>query len=193
MEVLVKSEDVFLFALNYNLNYLTSFHNTMRSLLRDKQDTKEAKDNPLVKTRIELFDKMNSANVMLLALSFLEEMLVLLWKKQLLDTPIPYEGSISRYKPLMKNLGLDLENMPPCWAVLLDAYKVRNCILHANGRIDLMKNPMEMRSCIERHGDVLDKRLEIVVITPLFLERCIKAIRELGDNMLSGSILISSG
>src|SRR5664280_572612 len=167
MDRSVDFEDALRFVLNYNLNYLISFHNTMRSLLREKLGMLEAQNDPVIQTKIELYDKMNSANVLLLALGFLEEMMIIIWKRRFPEDSIPDGSSILRYKPLMKNLGLDLANMP-CWNVLLDAYKVRNCLLHANGRIDLMKDPIEMRLCIKQHGDVLDKRLERVVVTSLF-------------------------
>lgn len=63
---------------------------------------------------------------------------------------------------------------------------MRNCLLHANGRISLMRDPDEMRACITRHPRALDVDLDRVRVTSVFLQRCVVAIRELREQMLNG-------
>ncbi len=43
----------------------------------------------MLRSTIELYDKMNSANSLLVALGFLEEMLVLFWRRQFPGEDIP--------------------------------------------------------------------------------------------------------
>jgi len=181
----VDPEYAFRWMLDYNLKNLITFHNYMRSLLREKRNASDVQNDPASQFILEYYDKKNSVNTFLLAISFLEEMLILIWKRQMPNDPLPKGSSILRYEPLLKKLGLDLNNLP-CWGVVKDAYLLRNCLLHANGRIHLMRNRAEIRSCIKRHEDVLDVKLEIIAISPLFLERCIYAIQELIEKMLIG-------
>ncbi len=176
--------ELFRWMLNHNLNHIVLFHNSLQSLLREKLNTPEVADDPVLRSTIELYDKMNSANSLLIALGFLEEMLVLFWQRRLSDKAIPRGSSIDRYKPLLHKLGLDLGL--PCWAVLQDAIKIRHCLLHANGHVSLMKNPGEIRACIKRHHDGLEEQLGRIVVTSIFLQRCVSAIRELRNEMLKG-------
>lgn len=72
--------DLFRWMLNRNLNHIVLFHNGLQALLREKLNAPELLDEPIARKTIELYDKMNSANSLLIALGFLEEMLVLFWR-----------------------------------------------------------------------------------------------------------------
>jgi hypothetical protein len=179
----VDSENAFRWVLDYNLKNLVSFYNYMRSLLREKRVSEEVNNNPAAQKTIEYYDNINTANFLLLSISFLEEMLIQLWRRQLPNARMPKGSSILRYIPVMDNLGLELGKMH-CWSVVTDAYLIRNCLLHTNGKIYLIGNQKDIRSCINRHNDVLDEHLEVIVVTPLLLERSINAIQELKEKLL---------
>ena len=177
--------DLFRWMLNHNLNHIVLFHNGLQALLREKLNTPDSLDDPVARTTIELYDKMNSANSLLIALGFLEEMLVLFWRRQLTGDTIPVGSSLDRYKPLLRKLGVNLGSLP-CWAVLQDAVQIRHCLLHANGRVSLMRNADEIRACIRRSAGGLEEHLDRVTVTSVFLQQCVVAIRELRNEMLNG-------
>jgi hypothetical protein len=82
-------------------------------------------------------------------------------------------------------LGVDLGSLP-CWTVLQDAVKIRHCLLHANGRVSLMRDAEEIRACIRRYDSGLEEHLDRVTVTSVFLQQCVVAIRELRNEMLDG-------
>lgn len=175
--------DLFRWVSDFNLNHIVRFHNTLQTLLEDALTGAGSLDEPIPRDTLELYDKMNSANSLLVALGFLEEMLVLLWRRQFRRRKIPGGKSpLDRYKLLLDTLHVD----PGSSGVLRDAFTVRNCLLHANGRISLTRNPDEMRACITRHPRALEVDLDRVRVTSVFLQRCVVAIRELREQMLNG-------
>ena len=175
--------DIFHWALNYNLNYIVLFHNGVRALLKEKLQDPEWHEDRQVQDTLEHFDKMNSANSLLVTLAFLEEMLIICWRKKLPGDAQPKGSAIDRYKRLLKSLGRNPGALS-CWATLQDSYKVRHCLLHANGRLSFMKQPAAMRSCIERNSEGLCEDLDRLVVNSFFLEQCVKAVGELRDEML---------
>ena len=180
--------EFFRLMLSYNLDHIVRFHNSLQALLREKLNA-EAADDPMLQSTIELYDKMNSANSLLTALGFLDEMLILFWRRCFPGVPIPASSKSrsmkKRYEDLWNQLGVHLETMP-CWEVLRDAMKIRHCLLHANGRIEFMKDPNDIRACIKRYPNALDENLDRVIVTSHFLQRCVVAIRGLKDQMLNG-------
>ena len=130
-----------------------------------------------------LFDRMNAANSLLIGIAYVEELLILLWRWRFRSEPVPKGSSIKRYKPLLRALGLNAETLS-CWATVQDAYKIRNCLLHANGRVSFMRDSEELRACIRRHQGALDERHDRVVVTSQFLRHFVHAARELRDRML---------
>jgi hypothetical protein len=176
--------EFFRLMLSHNLNHIILFHNSLQALLRERLHADAATD-PMLQRTITLYDKMNSANSLLIALGFLDEMLILFWRRCFPGKPIPAWTDKKRHERLWKELGLNLGKMPS-WSTLQDARKIRHCLLHANGRISLMRNPKEIRACIKRYDTALEEHLDRVVVTSHFLQRCVVAIRELRDQMLKG-------
>ena len=175
--------DFFRWMLAHNLGLIVRFHNDFRALLSEKLRTQDVRSDPAARYATELYDRMNAANALLMAFGFLEEMLFLVWKRRHRDVLPPQGSSLDRYKGLLGELGVDLGS--GCWPVIKDAVKVRNCLLHASGRISLMADPDEMRDCIRRYKG-LEEHLDRVVVTSVFLKRCVDAIRQLQDLMTRG-------
>ena len=118
----------------------------------------EIDKSPYTTTDIEFLDEMLRRTTFLLMYSHVEEWLFHVWKTYARNVKLDCnEGSIARFKPVLKTLGVDLSN--DNWGLLRDAEKVRNCLLHANGRISLMKP--EKREEIER---IVQKRNDLLAI-----------------------------
>lgn len=177
--------DLFRWVSDFNLNHIVRFHNRVQALLEDSLPAAGSLDEPIARPTIELYDKMNSANSLLIALAFLEEMLALFWRRRFPGVDIPERTTIDRYKPLLHDLRVDLGSSS-CWAVVRDALTIRNCLLHANGRVSLTRRSVNIRPCIARYPGELEINLDRVRVTSFFLQRCIVAIRELREQMLNG-------
>ena len=56
------------------------------------------------------------------------------------------------------------------WRLLNDAEKIRNCLLHANGRIDLVKNKAEIDSILKRYKNQLYIKTKRICISQELVE-----------------------
>ena len=78
-----------------------------------------------------------------------------------------------RFKPILKPaLGMELDKDAD-WQFICDCEKVRDCLLHANGRIDLLreKKKVDLEGAIKRFKDLLTVRTDNVEIAGEFLEK----------------------
>ena len=75
-------------------------------------------------------------------------MLFHLWKVKIGEGP-PEGNGLERHKLLLQKLGIDLGSST-AWQNLTDAAKIRNCLLHVNGRVDLLRKPAEVERVIKR-------------------------------------------
>lgn len=145
-ELAGKSQEELRFAMErawaeINLSHLVGFYKAVRALLKEKLQSPDIAKDPALKSTLGLYDVMNAGNTLLVALAWFEEMLYHVWKDRHPGKRPPKKGSMTeRYKPLLKDLGVDLAG-GTSWSVLKDAEKIRHCLLHANGRISLMRNP----------------------------------------------------
>ena len=178
-------EELFRWVLDENLNSLVGFHNSIRSLLREKLEAPGTNLTQPIKTAIYSQEKINTKNCFLLAFSYTEEMLYLIWKTKTPKTePKVCSGFMERYKPIMKALKINVGTLP-CWNFLAEASQVRNCIVHANGRPSLLKDRTGVDLCVSRHKKELSIVKDKIQVSPEFLQRLIAAIRELCDAMLA--------
>ena len=65
-------------------------------------------------------------------------------------------------------MGVDLSSN--YWQVLMDAEEVRNCLLHANGRISLLKDSNKIRNIINKKGLKLTIDKDRVIISSEYLQ-----------------------
>ena len=65
------------------------------------------------------------------------------------------------------------------WSLLIDAEKIRNCLLHANGRIDLVKNKAEIDSVLKRHINNLHINNKRLYINQELVEKLFSSIQSI--------------
>ena len=143
----------------HNLNLLIGFHNYVRALFKgqlqelEKLENKD-KEGKLSKNVLYDYDRNLHVNTFLMMYSYLEEWLYLDWKVYAPNVKlVDRKGSIGRFMDVVKQLGVDLSSK--YWQVLKDAEEIRNCLLHANGRISLLTNPHKVKrikTIIEKKG-----------------------------------------
>jgi hypothetical protein len=113
---------------------------------------------------INTFDSMLRTNTFLMMYSYLEEFLYHVRKWFAKNQDIKYSGSLERFKEVVRNilnvdLGKDRE-----WNLLLDYEKVRDCLLHANGRVSIARKKDDLEDLIKNsHGYLRNKndRIEL--------------------------------
>ena len=169
--------------LTHNLNYLVEFHNDAQALLREKRRTGVVAKSPPARHAIDQYRLITSGNSLLLVLAYVEEMLLLFWRKTFIGQNLPNGTGVDRYKPLFAKLEIDLGGLSH-WRILKDATSIRHCVLHANGRVSLMRRPEAIRACVARHGSELSIKQDRVVITPEFLRLAVNATWELQEALL---------
>ncbi|MDY0143908.1 MAG: hypothetical protein RBR97_18660 [Bacteroidales bacterium] len=169
----------------HNLNYLIGFHNNVRDLFRgqlhdlEKSDIKE-KDKNLSKSILQDYDRNLHINTFLMMYSYLEEWLYVDWKAYAPDDKLQNKkGSIGRFRKIVIKLGVDLSYS--YWQVLMDAEEIRNCLLHANGRISLLKDSKKVKDIIARKDSKLNIVMDKVVISGEYLQKLNKNIADFMD------------
>ena len=169
----------------HNLNYLIEFHNHLRDLFRgqfhdlEKSDIKE-KDKNFNKSILQDYDRNLHINTFLMMYSYLEEWLYVDWKAYAPNVVLQNKkGSIGRFSNIVKQLGVDLSSS--YWQVLMDAEKIRNCLLHANGRISLLKDSKKVKDIIARKDSRLTIVMDRVVISGEYLQKLNENIANLMD------------
>jgi hypothetical protein len=171
--------------LDHNLSYLVKFHNVVRALFSEKINDADAGLDSGAKHTLRLYQEVNAANALLLLIGYVEEMLFLLWQRTWpVQAPDP-RTTIDRYKPLFVEAGIDIGAFTS-WAILKDAVRVRHCIMHANGRLSLLRDPEDMRRCLERYPGDLRLISDRIVVTPQFLRTCVEATRQTRDALILG-------
>ncbi len=174
--------DLFLWAHDADLSFIIAFHNELKRLMRneivslnekigldgnDNLDQKKLTRDIYINT---LEPSLHSATFLMM-FSHFEEWLFLLKSicaKQInLDSKA---GSIGRFKPILKDgLGIDLSRCK-AWQQLLTAEKVRNCLLHANGRVDLAKNEAEIRKVVSNSKMLLSIKSRRLLISSGYVD-----------------------
>lgn len=202
-DVMTKKEAIVLIS-KLNISLIIEYHVYIRKSLELKRDTilkdidgYNKKDKKYVDLLVEK-DRYSETymnhlmiNTFLMLYSHFEEYLYLAWKAFGKKIELKSNrGSISMYKPFLQkvfrmNLSKDLD-----WGFLIDAEKIRNCLLHANGRVDLAKNKDELENLIKKHKNYLHiqtKRLKISQDFLIKLDGSIQSVIskvEMFDNQL---------
>lgn len=184
--------DIFQMASNLNLGYIVSFHEYIRDKLEDKESelsgqiknfsgVRDEKVELLVEheTFLKTFPKQLSSNTFLLLYSHLEEFIHHIWKSYCPDIDVSNKnGSISRFKPIFLRLFNDDLSNSRLWEFITDCEKLRDCILHANGRIDLFNKRPKIELIIKKYPKFIIVENKRVVIEYEFVSLFYNKIQE---------------
>jgi hypothetical protein len=185
---------IFSLAMTHNLQLIIEFHNEQRKLMYNQVSLIEKRIsvcNDRYERKVLLQEKyvfentfvsFLNTNTFLMMYSQLEEFLYHVWKTFGREQNVGNSGSLERFKPIISEvLGIDLSK--DCeWGSLCDYEKVRNCLLHANGRIKILKNEKAKKE-IDRIINVSSYYLSIkkdqIELSVKFLEIVSKMIESL--------------
>lgn len=186
--VLNNKNQLMQWASTHNLNWLIGFHNSVRGLFKDqlqnlgKCENKD-KENQLHRSALYDYDRLLHINTFLMMYSFLEEWLYHCWKTYVPNIDLVVgEGSIGRFRDVVKQLGVDLSLK--LWQDFKNDEEVRNCLLHANGRISLLKDSQKIRTISEKKSSGLKIVKDRVEISSKYLQRFNENISNMMDIMI---------
>lgn len=172
-------DKLFRWAANTNLNHVIKFHNEVRRLFKIQfQSLGSPKNESDIETKALRdiyfqFDGLLRIKTFLMLFSHTEEWLFHLCAGAQ-PPPDRRRSGIERFKPSLQALGADLSGGG--WQFLKDAENVRNCLLHANGRLTLCKNRTEVQDTVKKYVHELDIAQDRIVVHPLFLEKFVSEI-----------------
>lgn len=176
-----------------NLSLIVDFHNEVKRNFRNEllrinekleNDTTLSSDQrtALQASRdsyINTFEPRLRVNTFLMMVSHLEEWLLHGWKQLAPETELlEAKGSIGRFKPVLKHIGVDLSRSGP-WMFLKGCQDVRSCLLHANGRVSLNRNPERIRNFVAQHDDIIRIVNDRLILDGAFLKRVRNAVEQL--------------
>ena len=102
--------------------------------------------------------------------SHLEEFLYHVWKSFGKELEVKDSGSLHRFKNIIKNiLCIDLSQDRE-WELLCDYEKIRDCILHANGRVSISKDKNDLERIINKPCSHLIKKKDRIELSGEYLD-----------------------
>jgi hypothetical protein len=173
-------DQFFKWASNLNIGYIVRFHEFLKSELRRKEDElnqaisnyqgdQKGEIDLLVERDLyaSTYNQFLMSNTFLLLYSHLEEWLFHIWKTYASTLTLQGRGSISRFGGVVQQAVRIDVSRDENWQFLLQAEKVRNCLLHANARIDLSKNFQQLRKLVSQsNGGLIAHNLRLLVQQP---------------------------
>lgn len=193
MKKAISQREVLIWAQAHDLSLIVSFHNEVkrnfhneiarinRLLDGDKSLSEEEKSSLEARKSIYIttFHPHLRINTFLMMVSHLEEWLYHVWKHFTPATGLlEAKGSIGRFKPVLKEIGVDLSRSGP-WMFLKGCQDVRSCLLHANGRVSLNRNPERIRNFVAQYGDIIGIESGRLVLDGKFLRRVQEQVEQL--------------
>ncbi|KTD45507.1 hypothetical protein Lrub_2304 [Legionella rubrilucens] len=127
-----------------NLNNIVNFHNVTKALIeqevnrlsllsQQEDDPKELElQKKIFQSALHNYNEYLTDNVFLMMYSHVEE-----WLFIHADSDTDTGGSLERFERSLVMKGLNTSSSE--WQSLLRAEKIRNCLLHANGRLSFIK------------------------------------------------------
>lgn len=133
-----------LWAQGVSLNNIVNFHNVTKALIeqevkrlsllsQEEDDPKESElQKKIFQSALHNYNEYLTDNVFLMMYSHLEE-----WLYIHADSATDHGGGLDRFERSLVTKGLNTSSSE--WQILLKAEKIRNCLLHANGRLSFVK------------------------------------------------------
>ena len=122
------------------------------------------------------FSTMQRSNTFLMMYSYFEEYLYHFSSRCNIDLKSTKNGVLERFKPVFESVfGLDLSKDKD-WNFICDCKKVRDCLLHANGRIDLSKNKDHLENFIQQNNTMITVETYTIVLSNEFLQKMNKTL-----------------
>ena len=200
MNKTVSPIDFFIPASKNNLAFIENFHNEVQrnfqneiSWINEKLEGNNSlsdQEKTDLETKKEIyintFEPYLRVNTFLMMVSYLEEWLFHTWKQFTPTTELfEAKGSIGRFKPVLKEIGVDLSRSRP-WMFVKGCQDIRSCLLHANGRVSLNRNPEKVHNFVAQHNDKIKIESDRLLLTGEFLDFFQKAVEQLIE---AGSLL----
>jgi hypothetical protein len=157
------------------LQWIVNFHNYVGQLLKRRLGEVETSDQDKLDKRFEIdalhdYDRLLQINTFLMMYSHVEEWLHHVWRVFAKDIALDdSRGSIRRYTSIMKAINVDVGANP--WQFLVESEYIRNCLLHANGRISLCAKPKQIKGIIQKHAPELEVKNDRLVVCGTYLKR----------------------
>jgi hypothetical protein len=160
-------------AMQHNLNQIVQFHNHVHGFFNTNLAGSQADENLSKKEKTLLTLEYEShlpnqlrKSVFLMMFGHLEEHLFLSWcdHGRIQEEKNDRADGIKKFKNLFVNLKVDLLT-DQNYQLIVDAYKIRNAIIHTAGRIDFIKKPEELEGAVNKHNKYFEIRNKRVYVT----------------------------
>jgi len=184
-------KEIFSWAMTHNLQIIINFHNEQRRLMKNQvseinEKLKSCNDRhertELLNKKeiyINTFDSLLRTNTFLMMYSHLEEFLYHVWKSFDKNQAVRKSGSLKRFEGVVSNiLNVDLGHDRE-WNLLMDYEKVRDCLLHANGRVSISRDKKYLEELIKNPRVHLSMKIDRIIISGYFLDSVSKTIERL--------------
>ena len=186
-------DEIFAWEHRHDLSRIMDFHDEVKRNFQheiagmnerlENERTLSAEERARLESRkydcINTFEPYLRINTFLLMISHLEEWLFHAWKQHAPGTELlEAKGSIGRFKPVLKEIGVDLSSSGS-WMFLKACQDVRSCLLHANGRVSLNRNPERIRNFVAQNGDIIGIESDRLVLERMFLQRVRERVEQL--------------
>ena len=193
MNKTISLHEAFIWAQKNNLSLIVDFHNEVKrnfqneivKINRKLEAAESLSDQERIKLEarksayINTFEPYLRINTFLMMVSHLEEWLYHLWKRHAPTTDLlEAKGSIGRFKPVLKEIGVDLSRSES-WMFVRGCQDIRSCLLHANGRLSLNRNPERIRNFVAQYSDMIRVESDRLVLEERFLTCFQDAVEQL--------------
>lgn len=186
--VSVDADQFFDWVMEHNLNEVVRFHRTVRSQFHEQYRAHAGDEQ--IRTAILRYDD-HLAVAGLLIYAYVEEYLYLNWQRHARLKERPRRGvSINRYLPILRAIGMPAAD--PHWAFMTDVAHLRDCLIHANGRLSLMKTQKHMQAIVDRYPGELASSSGRLIVKVEFLKRYVEEVRALRKSIRDAGVVPGS-
>lgn len=197
----IPDEDIWLRALSVNLNESGRLHKVLYRLIQNeiavinrRLELEESGDLFLLlkqekDTLVNSYD-FTLNNTFLLQWSFIEEMFYAVHKFKYKNLTIKSGSSITRYKPIFNHLDIELKDYIP-WDFLTSAEKVRNCLLHTNGRIDINKNSSWLKTEVSNNPNFYKLNNSRIIVEGEFINTLHKHAHTILNDLMNNALALT--